>query len=154
MITLSSLRNSHRPRKKVQRVGRGVGCKRGKTCGRGAKGDKARCGYRRNFGREGGRRPLYRKLPTRGFPNTRFASEVFAVDLDLLNSYFKDGETVSYETLREKGLIPRRVSGGIKILSSGELTKKLSIEAHHYSAAAKEKLDKKSIPYKVLSKSS
>lgn len=55
MITLSQLANTHRPKKKVQRVGRGVGSKRGKTCGRGNKGDKARQGYKYRFGHEGGK---------------------------------------------------------------------------------------------------
>jgi large subunit ribosomal protein L15 len=152
MIDLSNLIDTHRPRKKVQRVGRGNGSKRGKTCGRGHKGDKARCGYRQNYGREGGRTPLYRKLPARGFPNARFRSQVFAIDLDLINEHFKDGEVVNYGTLREKGLIPRRVDGGIKILSSGEISKKkVSIEAHHFSKAAIEKLEKGSISYKLLS---
>jgi large subunit ribosomal protein L15 len=151
MINLSNLKNTHRPKKKVQRVGRGMGSKRGKTCGRGHKGDKARCGYRRNYGREGGRKPLYMKLPTRGFPNTRFENEIFAIDLDLINKHYKDGEVVSYATLLEKRLIPRRLAGGIKVLSSGEIgKKKVTIEAHHFSKAALEKLNKSSIPYKLL----
>ncbi len=152
MTDLANLTNTHRPRKKVQRVGRGPGSKRGKTCGRGNKGDKARCGYRRNFGREGGRTPLYRKIPARGFPNTRFGTEIFAIDLDFISQYYKEGEVVSSKTLDEKGLLPRRALGGIKILSSGELSKKkISIEAHHFSKAAMEKLEKGSIPYKKLS---
>lgn len=149
MITLQSLRNSHRPKKKVQRVGRGVGCKRGKTCGRGNKGDKARRGYERNYGREGGQMPLYKKLPVRGFPNARFRKEFFPIDFDLINQHFNDGELVSYASLREKGLAPRRAVGGIKVLANGEIQKKVSIEAAAFSKAAIEKLDKKSISYKV-----
>lgn len=152
MITLENLNNTHRPVKKSRRVGRGMGSKRGKTCGRGNKGDKARCGYRQNYGREGGRTPLYRKLPARGFPNTRFQSEVAIIDFDLINAYYKDGEVVNAATLREKGLIGRRAAKQIKMLSSGEISKKkLSIEAHHFSKAAVEKLEKQSIPYKKLS---
>lgn len=150
MITLSSLTNTHRPKRKVQRVGRGPGSKRGKTCCRGAKGDKARRGYARNYGREGGRTPLYRKLPCRGFPNSRFQGEAFAIDFDLINEHFNDGEVVNFDTLRTKKLIPRRLGGGVKVLSNGELAKKISIEAHHFSKAAREKLEKKSISFKVL----
>lgn len=151
MINLSTLNDTHRPSKQRRRVGRGIGCRKGKTCGRGQKGDKARCGYRRNYGREGGRKPLYRTLPMRGFPNGRFRSEIFAIDFDFINTHYKEGEVVSYATLREKELVPRRVPGGIKLLSSGEIKKKkLSIELHHFSKAAVEKLEKQSIPYKVL----
>lgn len=150
MITLSTLVNTDRPHRKVQRVGRGMGSKRGKTSCRGVKGDKARRGYARNFGREGGARPLYRILPCRGFPNARFQSDSFELDFDLINEHFNDGEVVNYETLRMKGLIPRRLPGGIRVLSTGEIKKKCTIEAHHFTKAAVEKLEKKSISYKVL----
>ncbi len=152
MISLATLTNTDRPRKKVQRVGRGMGSKRGKTSCRGHKGDKARRGYERNYGREGGARPLYRTLPCRGFANTRFQSKAFELDFDLINEHFKDGEVVNFETLRAKGLIPRRVPGGIRVLSSGEIKKKCSIEAHHFTKAAIEKLEKKSITYKKLTR--
>lgn len=150
MILLSELKNSHRPKKKVQRVGRGVGSGRGKTSCRGAKGDKARRGYGRNFGREGGGMPLYRKLPVRGFSNARFQKEVFAINLDDIEKLFSDGEIVSLATLREKGLATRRAVGGLKILGGGILTKKVSIEARALSAAAKEKLEKQQIAVTVL----
>ncbi|MFI5334002.1 MAG: 50S ribosomal protein L15 [Chlamydiales bacterium] len=151
MITLSNLSDTHRPRKKSRRVGRGMGSKRGKTCGRGSKGDKARCGYRQNYGREGGRTPLYRKLPARGFPNARFQPETAIIDFDLINAYYKDGEVVNAASLHEKGLVSRRALKQIKMLSNGELSKKkVSIEAHHFSKAAVEKLEKLSISYKKL----
>ena len=150
MISLSALTNTDRPHRKVQRVGRGMGSKRGKTSCRGHKGDKARRGYERNYGREGGARPLYRILPCRGFANTRFQSKVFELDFDLINEHFQDGEVVNYATLRAKGLIPRRNDGGIRVLSNGDVKKKCSIEAHHFTKAAIEKLEKKSISYKVL----
>lgn len=150
MITLSKLANTHRPVRKNQRVGRGIGSKRGKTSCRGAKGDKARCGYKRHFGREGGQLPLYRKLPCRGFDSARFRSFVFAIDFDDINVSFNDGETVSFETLRQKGLAPRRALGGLKILSGGTLTKKVKIEAHSFSEAAKEALKKQAVQFKVV----
>jgi large subunit ribosomal protein L15 len=153
MITLSQLSNTDRPVRKVQRIGRGIGSKRGKTSCRGAKGDKARCGYKRHFGREGGQLPLYRKLPCRGFDSARFRSFVYAINLSDINIAFNDGETVSFETLRQKGIAPRRALGGLKILSGGELTKKVKIEAHAYSEAAQEKLKKLKVPFKVLAAS-
>ena len=150
MITLSALKNSHRPKKKVQRVGRGMGSNRGKTCTRGGKGDSARRGYKCRFGNEGGQMKLYRKLPCKGFPNTRFANVVSHVNLSDIETHFRDGEAVNYETLREKGLVPREIGGGVKILSKGSLTKKVSIEAHGFSKAAQEKLEKQNVSFKSL----
>ncbi len=152
MINLSSLTDTHRHRKKVQRVGRGVGSKRGKTCGRGAKGDKSRSGYKYQFGREGGQLPLYRKLPCRGFPNGRFRKETCAVNLGKIEEFYLDGEVVNFDTLRQKGLVSREAVHGIKILSDGDLTKKVTIEAHAFSQGAKEKLEKLAIPYKIVTK--
>src|SRR5579862_9547245 len=107
MMDLSNLSNTHRPKKKVQRVGRGVGSKRGKTCGRGNKGDKARRGYLNRFGQEGGQIPLYKKIPTRGFSNARFRIESYAINLGQIDRYFQDGEIVNLKTLQERRLVPR-----------------------------------------------
>lgn len=150
MMKLSQLSNTHRPKKKVQRVGRGVGSKRGKTCGRGNKGDKSRRGYQNRFGQEGGQFPLYKKIPTRGFSNARFRIAMRAINLSMLDKFFEDGDTVNVQTLLEKNLIPRRAKGGIKILSQGELTKKVKIEAHAFSEAAREKLEKAGISFNVI----
>ncbi len=151
MITLSELANTHRPSKKVQRVGRGVGSKRGKTCGRGNKGDKARQGYKQTYGQEGGQIPLYKKLPTRGFTNGKFRNVNFAINLGMIDKLYKDGEVVSLKTLQEKGFAPRRIPGGLKILSNGELKKKVSIQAAFVSEAAAEKLKKQGIPFQQVS---
>ena len=150
MNLLSTLANTHRPKQKVQRVGRGPGSKRGKTSCRGVKGDGSRRGSQRRFGYEGGQLPLYRKLPERGFPNGRFKSEVHAVNLWLIQNLYKDGEIVNLKTLREKGYAPREVGGGLKILSKGELTKKVTIEARAFSKAAIEKLEKAKVSFKVI----
>lgn len=150
MMNLAQLSNTHRPTKKRYRVGRGMGSKCGKTCGRGAKGDKARRGYKHHFGQEGGQIPLYKKLPTRGFTNGRFKSEVFAVNLGMLDKLFVDGEIISLQTLQEKGYAPRRVSGGLKILSNGELKKKVRVQAHYFSQAAEEKLKKNDIVFEKV----
>ena len=139
MINLSQLKDTSRPRKKVQRIGRGIGSKRGATSGRGGKGDSARQGYRKRFGYEGGQVPLYRKLPIRGFTRGRFVKESMAIGLDTIEAYYEDGETVNMVTLREKGLIDRRLPGGIKVLANGELNKKVVIEVRAFSAAALKK---------------
>lgn len=140
MHSLSTLKNTSRPPKKSRRIGRGIGSKRGATSGRGGKGDSHRQGYSKRYGYEGGQVPLYRKLPIRGFTRGKFVEESAAISLATIEAYFRDGETISQETLRAKGLIPRRVPGGIKILANGELTKKVKIEANRYSAAAEQKL--------------
>ena len=150
MVTLSELKNTSRPKKKTQRVGRGIGSKRGATSGRGTKGDGSRRGYSRRYGYEGGQVPLYRKLPIRGFTRGRFVKIAKAITLADIDQHFADGETVNPQTLREKGMIPRRVPGGIKILATGDLTKKITIEAHAFTAGAKQKLESKSISFKVI----
>lgn len=114
MITLSDLRNTHRSHKRVQRVGRGMGSKRGKTCGRGVKGYKARTGYSRRYGHEGGQLPLYRKLPCRGFSNHRFASTAFAINLGQISELFLDGEEVSLAALQKKKNCSASLYRGIK----------------------------------------
>lgn len=152
MITLNNLRNTYRPRKKVQRVGRGVGSKRGKTCCRGAKGDKARSGYKSRFGHEGGQLPLYRKLPCRGFDSKRFQSETVEINLSDIDSLFSDGEQVNLKTLRAKGYGPRSAPGGLRVLGIGELKKKVSVQANHFSKSAVEKLKKASVSFELLTR--
>lgn len=151
MITLASLNNSSRPKKKVQRVGRGEGSGRGKTCCRGEKGDKSRSGYKRRHGNEGGQLPLYRKLPCRGgFVRGPFRKEQYAINLSLIETLFNDGDVVNYESLTKIGYAPRRMKGGLKILSKGTLTKKVTIEANSFSAAAQKKLEDLKISFKVV----
>lgn len=152
MITLSSLSNTHRPKDKVQRIGRGMGSKRGRSCCRGIRGDKSRRGYKRRFGQEGGQLPLYRKLPCRGFVNGKFKSHAACISLEMIEQLFNDGDVVSFETVRERGYAPRKYNAmsGLKILADGELKKKVSIEADAISAAAEEKLKKHKIPYKLV----
>jgi len=150
MFDLSNLKDTTRPPRKFRRVGRGVGSKRGKTSGRGQKGDGSRQGYCRRFGYEGGQVPLYKKLPIRGFTRGTFVKASMAISLTTLDAKFSDGETVNPTTLREKGLIARRLPGGIKILA-GELTKKLKIEAHRFSSAALATIQEQKIEYTIIS---
>lgn len=145
MMTLANLTNTTRPKKKIQRVGRGVGSRRGKTCCRGVKGDKARSGYKCRFGKEGGQLPLFRKLPARGFNHGRFAKDVAPLNLGLLDKLFKDGEVVNAETLMDKNILSRKAAQSFKILAVGKLTKKLRFEeGTAFSEAARERVGKAS----------
>ena len=121
------------------RKGRGIGSGNGKTAGKGHKGQNARSGGGVRPGFEGGQLPLYRKLPKRGFKN-RFAVNYAIVNLSTLNDRFEDGETVNLDRLMEAGII-RKPLDGLKVLGSGELTKKLTVEAKVFSASAKEKIE-------------
>jgi large subunit ribosomal protein L15 len=151
MIQLNGLQNTTRPRKKIQRVGRGPGSGRGKTSCRGHKGDGSRSGYRRRFGYEGGQVPLYKKLPCRGFTRGRFTKTVLlSINLGDIDKLYSDGEIVNFATLREKGVISKSEFGGVKILSKGELSKKVKLEAHSFSKEAASKLEKSKISFKVL----
>jgi large subunit ribosomal protein L15 len=149
-LTLASLSNLRPPRgsrhRKV-RVGRGIGSKLGKTSGSGDKGQKSRRGYSRRRGFEGGQMPLHRRMPKRGFHNP------FSVDYSVLNleelNVFPAGETVTPELLRAHGFV-RRSRDRVKILGDGELTTKLAIHAHAFSASAKEKITKAGGTFEVV----
>jgi len=149
MITLHTLENSSRGRKPRKRVGRGIGSKTGKTCGRGEKGSGARAGSKRRYGKEGGQMPLFMKTPIRGFSNAAFRRAYDAITLTQLENNFDNGDVVNMETLRECGLI-NRISYGIKILSNGTLTKKLKIQAHGISDQAREKLAQAHIHFEIV----
>ena len=124
--------------KDVFRKGRGTGSGNGKTAGKGHKGQNARSGGGVRPGFEGGQLPLYRKLPKRGFHN-KFATEYAVVNLSTLEQRFADGDTVTLETLLEKKIV-RKPYDGLKVLANGELTKKLTVKAAKFTAAAKEKI--------------
>jgi len=120
------------------RKGRGSGSGNGKTAGRGQKGQKARSGGHSAPGFEGGQMPLYRRLPKRGFHN-RNTKEIVAIDLDYLER-FDNGAEVSVDSLIESGIV-KNPRDGVKILGSGNLTKKLTVKANAFSASAKEKIE-------------
>lgn len=138
---LQSLINTSRPSKRRKLLGRGIGSKSGKTCGRGQKGMGARSGYKTRQGYIGGGSPLHKRLPTRGFSNARFSTRLHVVNLGQIEAIYNEGETVSLETLREKGFLKGK-SCGIKILSEGELTKKVSFQVEAISKGAREKVEK------------
>jgi large subunit ribosomal protein L15 len=139
-MNINDVNNQSRGTKKRRRVGRGIGSGRGKTSQRGHKGQGSRSGSSMNPVFEGGQMPLARRVPKRGFNNKEFADVVLSVNIGDLELFFENGETVSPEALIEKRLV-KKVYDKIKILGDGELTKKLDISAHAFSAKAKELIE-------------
>lgn len=125
--------------KERKRIGRGAGSGQGKTAGKGHKGQKARAGRGMRPGFEGGQMPLQRRLPKRGFNNI-FRDKIVTVSLSDLSRKFEDGAVVDAEALAKAGLIKNSFDG-IKILSNGELDKKLTVKANAFSEAAKQKIE-------------
>src|SRR4249919_3306352 len=122
-----------------KRLGQGESSGHGKTSGRGGKGQTARSGSSIRIGFEGGQMPLIRRIPKRGFNNTRHEIRYIPVNLEALNQ-FDDGAKVDEAMLRERGLA-KGAGAGVKILGTGELKKKLSVQARAFSASAKAKIE-------------
>ena len=122
------------------RKGRGAGSGNGKTAGKGHKGQNARSGGGVRPGFEGGQLPLYRKLPKRGFKNLLFGKQYTVVNVESFNK-FNDGDVVDSALLLAKGIVGDLAKDGLKVLGEGELTKKLTVKAAVFSAAAKEKIE-------------
>ena len=138
-----------RPRK---RVGRGIGSGKGKTSGRGGKGQTARSGVRIK-GFEGGQMPMHRRLPKRGFNNV-FRVEFAEINLDRLQQAvdakaIDAKETVTAESLVKAGVL-RRARGGVRLLGRGELKAKLNIEVHGASKSAIAAVEKAGGSVKIL----
>ena len=123
--------------KKPKRVGRGIASGHGKTSTRGHKGQKARSGGGVRSGFEGGQMPLQRRIPKRGFTNI-FKKEYSIVNVEDLER-FENDTVVNPELLLREGLI-RNLKKPVKILGNGELTKRLTVQAHKVSGQAEEKI--------------
>ena len=126
-------------RKNRKRVGRGLGSGHGKTAGRGDKGHSAHSGHSTRQGFEGGQKPLFRRLAKSGFNNKYFAKVVAIVNVSTLEQRFEAGSTVDVAALEASGIIGGKYDL-VKILGKGDLTKKLHIKAHEFSASAAEKI--------------
>ena len=141
---MSTLNTTGKITKKKLRVGRGIGSGKGKTCGRGVKGQKSRSGVAiKSF--EGGQMPLYRRLPKRGF-NSFGKVNVAIMNLEKIQSFIdaktiKTTDTINMDLLKKLKLINKN-SQKLKILGSGDLKEKVSIEADLISKSATEKLEK------------
>lgn len=138
-MKLHELSPAEGSKKAVKRIGRGAGSGQGKTAGKGHKGAKARSGYSRNPGFEGGQMPLQRRVPKRGFNNI-FRTEYAVVNLASLEERFEAGATVDAESLKACGLVKKELDG-IKVLANGELTKALNVKVNAVSEAAKSKIE-------------
>lgn len=126
-------------RKKRKRVGRGPGSGTGKTSGRGHKGQKSRSGYSRRFGFEGGQMPLLRRLPKRGFNHSE-RHPIAEINLDILDAAIDgDAELTTEDLVKRK--LAKPLSGGVKILGRGEITKKLTLKVNAISAGARAKVE-------------
>ena len=139
-MKLNELKNNPGSTHRRKVVGRGPGSGKGKTAGRGEKGQKARSGASIKPWFEGGQNPLYKRVPSRGFNNARFTTRYAVVNIKDLEK-FEDGTTVTPEILKETGLVKKELSG-IKILGSGELTKKLTVKANVFTNTAINKIEK------------
>lgn len=146
-IKLDDLRPAEGSRRNSRRVGRGNGSGWGCTAGRGNNGQKARAGYSRRFGFEGGQMPLYRRVPKRGFKNP------FRVEYDIVNVgdlSRVEAEVITVEEMKKSGLV--RINAGlVKILGEGDLEKPVTVEAHRFSQTAREKIEKAGGKAQVIS---
>ena len=145
-IGLHNLKPKPGSRKKRKRIGRGEGSGIGKTSGRGHGGAGARAGSKKKAGYEGGQNPIHMRMRKlrgphmkKSMPFEMFRTRTQPVNLGDLEQRFDAGAEVSPETLREKGLATRSVP--VKVLAKGELTKKLTVKAHAFSGAAREKIE-------------
>ena len=137
-MDLSKLKPAEGSTHSKKRVGRGHGTGQGTQAGRGHKGAQSRSGYSFKRGFEGGQMPLHRRVPKRGFHNP-FRVEYAVVNLDALVERFADGADVTPDVMRAIGLV-RDARLPIKVLARGEVSKKLSVQAHKFSGKAAEKL--------------
>jgi large subunit ribosomal protein L15 len=137
-MNLSNLRPPKGQRHKKQRIGQGMGSGRGKYSGRGAKGAKSISGYSKMRGFEGGQMPLHRRLPKRGFKNI-FHKEYAIINVGVLEKL--EGDSFTPESLMASGVI-KKLHAGLKVLGNGELTRKITVQAHVYSKSALDKIQK------------
>lgn len=145
MVKLNEIANNAGATKNRIRAGRGIGCGKGKTCGRGVKGQKSRSGGGVRPGFEGGQAPLYRRLPMRGFNNifTKNFTTINVAELQNLVEIgrLKAGDVVTIDTLKAVGYTKKSLDG-LKVLGNGELTTKLDITAIKATKSAVEKIEK------------
>lgn len=137
-MNLSQIKPPAGQKKNKRRLGQGMGTGRGKFAGRGAKGAKSISGYSRMRGFEGGQMPLHRRLPKRGFSNAMFKTTYAIVNLATLNDL--EGDNFDVQSLTKVGAV-RKLEDGLKILANGDITRAIHVTAHHFSAAAKAKIE-------------
>ena len=151
-MKLSDIADNAGSRKKRMRVGRGIGSGKGKTSGRGGKGQTARTGVRIK-GFEGGQMPLHRRLPKRGFNNV-FRVEYAEINLDRLQDAIDAktidaGAVINAESLVKSGVV-RRAKAGVRLLGRGEIKAKINVEVHGASKSAVAAVEKAGGSVKIL----
>ncbi len=143
-MKLNDLRDNAGARKVRMRVGRGIGSGKGKTAGRGVKGQSSRTGVAIN-GFEGGQMPIYRRLPKRGFKNL-FRLDFAEVNLDRLQKAIDGGKLTASDTITGEKLVAAgvisQVKSGIRLLGRGALTSKVTIEVAGVTAGARAAVEK------------
>ncbi len=144
-MQLNTIRDNKGARKSLTRVGRGIGSTKGKTAGRGHKGQKSRSGVAiKGIGFEGGQTPLYRRLPKRGFNNYVFKKQFALINLGDIQNLIDAkliNDVVNVETLKAINFISN-AKDGLKVLASGELKSAVKVEAVAFSKNAKEAIEK------------
>jgi large subunit ribosomal protein L15 len=155
-IKLNQLADNQGATQNTKRLGRGIGSGKGKTSGRGVKGQKARKSGNVRAGFEGGQNPLYRRLPMRGFNNANFAVDYCEVNVGTLQKLVDEGKLdatkpISIESIIGIGLT-KKAKDGLKVLGNGEVSAKLTVIAAHASASAAEKLKKAGGKLEILPK--
>ena len=151
-MDLSQVHQGITKRRQKKRVGRGIGSGHGKTAARGSKGQYASAGAKM-FGAlfEGGQTPLFRRLPKRGFSQNMWRRHYHVVNVGDIDRVFAAGERVDPEAMKAKGLAKGQADG-IRVLGEGDVTKKLTIVAHHVSKSAAEKIQAKGGTVEVIPK--
>ncbi|MBZ5622818.1 MAG: 50S ribosomal protein L15 [Acidobacteriia bacterium] len=137
-MNLSGLKPPPGQKKSRKRIGRGMGSGHGKTATRGSKGQRAGTGFGQKRGFEGGQMPLHRRLPKRGFTNI-FKRQYAIVNLGRLEKL--EGDSFTVDHLIELGVV-KKLGEGLKVLGTGQLTRKITVEAHQFSKSALEKIQK------------
>ena len=140
MAKLNNLKPARGSKKRRKRLGCGESSGLGKTSGRGNKGQKSRSGSSRSPSFEGGQMPLNRRLPKKGFNNSRFQVKFAIVNVSQIEDKFKSGAVVDEKELREKGLISGSYDA-IKILGNGDMSKSFIIKADVFSKSAQSKIE-------------
>ncbi len=153
-MKLTDIADNAGSRKKRMRIGRGIGSGKGKTGGRGGKGQTARSGVRIK-GFEGGQMPLHRRLPKRGFNNI-FRLDFAEINLDRLQQAIDDGRLDAAKTIDAAALVAagvlRRAGDGVRLLGRGELTAKITLEVHGASKTAAAAVEKAGGSIKILAR--
>ncbi len=137
-MNLSDIKPPVGQTKSRKRIGRGMGSGHGKTSTRGHKGQRAGTGFGQKRGFEGGQMPLHRRLPKRGFTNI-FKRQYAIINLGRIDKL--EGDTFDLDRLVKLGVV-KKPGEGLKVLGTGELTRKISVEAHMFSKSALEKIQK------------